>query len=200
MATTIIGTAITLDLSCTSPRVKVYAKQGDGGTRQIVAQFKTSLSQSSCVTLRDSDGNTVYDHIEFNVLRPDGYVVKSTATVPSGENVPVCYGTLTAEMLQKAGRAFGDFILVSAAGNTLSAARFVLEITEAADSERSIPPPTPQYLLMVFDAATVADYLLGSVYDAATVADYLLGSVYDAAAIADYLLGSVYTATEITEV
>lgn len=125
-----ISTVVELDLSCTAPRVRINAKQGDGGTRQIVARFTNGsgvISDLSTVT-----------SAEFKVLRPDGVTVKAAAALSDGSAT----ATLTAEMLAVAGRAFGDMVLYGD-GESISAARFDINIMAAADSGIA-PDPTPE--------------------------------------------------------
>ena len=116
-----VSTVVELDLSCTAPRARINAKQGDGGTRQIVARFTNGsgvISDLSTVT-----------SAELKVLRPDGVTVKAAAALSDG----AATATLTAEMLAVAGRAFGDMVLYGN-GESISAARFDINIMAAADS------------------------------------------------------------------
>ena len=124
-----VSTVVELDLSCTAPRARINAKQGDGGTRQIVARFTNGsgvISDLSTVT-----------SAELKVLRPDGVTVKAAAALSDG----AATATLTAEMLAVAGRAFGDMVLYGE-GKSISAARFDINIMAAADSGIA-PDPTP---------------------------------------------------------
>lgn len=127
-----ISTVVELDLSCTAPRARINAKQGDGGTRQIVARFTNGsgvISDLSTVT-----------SAELKVLRPDGVTVKAAAALSDGSAT----ATLTAEMLAVAGRAFGDMVLYGDGdGESISAARFDINIMAAADSGIA-PDPTPE--------------------------------------------------------
>ena len=125
-----ISTVVELDLSCTAPRARINAKQGDGGTRQIVARFTNGngvISDISTVT-----------SAELKVLRPDGVTVKAAAALSDGSAT----ATLTTEMLAVAGRAFGDMVLYGD-GESISAARFDVNIMAAADSGIA-PDPTPE--------------------------------------------------------
>lgn len=124
-----VSTVVELDLSCTAPRARINAKQGDGGTRQIVARFTNGTG-----IISDLDAVT---GAEIKVLRPDGVTVKTAATIADG----AVTATLTAEMLAVAGRAFGDIVL-SGDGGSISAARFDINIMAAADSGIA-PDPTP---------------------------------------------------------
>lgn len=124
-----VTTPLELDLSCTAPRARINAKQGDGGTRQIVARFTNGTGIIS-------DLGTVAG-AEIKVLRPDGVTVKTAATIADG----AVTATLTAGMLAVAGRAFGDIVLSGDSGS-ISAARFDLNIMAAADSGIA-PDPTP---------------------------------------------------------
>lgn len=114
-----VSTVVELDLSCTAPRARINAKQGDGGTRQIVARFTNGsgiISDLSTVT-----------SAELKILRPDGVTVKAAAALSDG----AATATLTAEMLAVAGRAFGDMVLYGE-GESISAARFDINIMAAA--------------------------------------------------------------------
>lgn len=157
-----ISTVVELDLSCTAPRARINAKQGDGGTRQIVARFTNGsgvISDLSTVT-----------SAELKVLRPDGVTVKAAATLSDGSAT----ATLTAEMLAVAGRAFGDVVLYGD-GESISAARFDINIMAAADSGIAPEPtPEPQDSGKPALASAVADGLFGAVGHAerVTVAKY----------------------------
>ena len=125
-----VSTVVELDLSCTAPRARINAKQGDGGTRQIVARFTNGsggISDLSTVT-----------SAELKILRPDGVTVKAAAALSDG----AATATLTTEMLAVAGRAFGDIVLNGDSGS-ISAARFDINIMAAADSGIA-PDPTPE--------------------------------------------------------
>lgn len=124
-----VTTPLGLDLSCTAPRARINAKQGDGGTRQIVARFTNGTG-----IISDLDAVT---NAEIKILRPDGVTVKTAATIADG----AVTATLTAEMLAVAGRAFGDIVLNGDSGS-ISAARFDINIMAAADSGIA-PDPTP---------------------------------------------------------
>ena len=146
-----ISTVVELDLSCTAPRARINAKQGDGGTRQIVARFANGsgvISDLSTVT-----------SAELKVLRPDGVTVKAAAALSDGSAT----ATLTAEMLAVAGRAFGDMVLYGD-GESISAARFDINIMAAADSGiEPEPTPEPQDSGKPALASAVAEGVVGTV-------------------------------------
>lgn len=145
-----VSTVVELDLSCTAPRARINAKQGDGGTRQIVARFTNGsgvISDLSTVT-----------SAELKILRPDGVTVKAAATA-----------TLTTEMLAVAGRAFGDIVLNGDSGS-ISAARFDINIMAAADSGIAPDPtPEPQDSGKPALASAVAEGVVGTVGDATKI-------------------------------
>lgn len=146
-----VSTVVELDLSCTAPRARINAKQGDGGTRQIVARFTNGsgvISDLSTVT-----------SAELKVLRPDGVTVKAAAALSDG----AATATLTAEMLAVAGRAFGDMVLYGD-GESISAARFDINIMAAADSGiEPEPTPEPQDSGKPALASAVAEGVVGAV-------------------------------------
>ena len=146
-----VSTVVELDLSCTAPRARINAKQGDGGTRQIVARFTNGsgvISDLSTVT-----------SAELKVLRPDGVTIKAAAALSDGSAT----ATLTAEMLAVAGRAFGDIVLYGD-GESISAARFDINIMAAADSGIAPDPtPEPQDSGKPALASTVAEGVVGTV-------------------------------------
>ena len=173
-----ISTVVELDLSCTAPRARINAKQGDGGTRQIVARFTNGngvISDLSTVT-----------SAELKVLRPDGVTVKVAAALSDGSAT----ATLTAEMLAVAGRAFGDMVLYGDGdGESISAARFDINIMAAADSGIAPDPaPEPQDSGKPALASAVAEGVVGTVGAAEMVygmdidlmgASWEQGSIYD---------------------
>lgn len=171
-----ISTVVELDLSCTAPRARINAKQGDGGTRQIVARFTNGngvISDLSTVT-----------SAELKVLRPDGVTIKAAAVLSDGSAT----ATLTAEMLAVAGRAFGDMVLYGD-GESISAARFDLNIMAAADSGIAPDPtPEPQDSGKPALASAVAEGVVGTVGTAEMVygmdidlmsESWEQGSIYD---------------------
>ena len=171
-----ISTVVELDLSCTAPRARINAKQGDGGTRQIVARFTNGSGVIS-------DLGTVTS-AELKVLRPDGVTVKAAATLSDGSAT----ATLTAEMLAVAGRAFGDMVLYGE-GESISAARFDVNIMAAADSGIAPEPtPEPRDSGKPALASAVAEGVVGTVGAAEMVygmdidlmgASWEQGSIYD---------------------
>ena len=170
-----VSTVVELDLSCTAPRARINAKQGDGGTRQIVARFTNGsgvISDLSTVT-----------SAELKVLRPDGVTVKAAAALSDGSAT----ATLTAEMLAVAGRAFGDMVLYGD-GESISAARFDINIMAAADSGIAPDPTPPQDSGKPALASAVAEGVVGTVGTAEMVysmdidlmgASWEQGSIYD---------------------
>nr|DAP56284.1 MAG TPA: BppU domain protein [Caudoviricetes sp.] len=171
-----VSTVVELDLSCTAPRARINAKQGDGGTRQIVARFTNGsgiISDLSTVT-----------SAELKILRPDGVTVKAAAALSDG----AATATLTAEMLAVAGRAFGDMVLYGE-GESISAARFDINIMAAADSGIAPDPtPEPQDSGKPALASAVAEGVVGAVGTAEMVygmdidlmgKNWEQGSIYD---------------------
>lgn len=152
-----ISTVVELDLSCTTPRARINAKQGDGGTRQIVARFTNGsgvISDLSTVT-----------SAELKILRPDGVTVKAAAALSDG----AATATLTAEMLAVAGRAFGDMVLYGE-GESISAARFDINIMAAADSGIAADPtPEPHDSGKPALASAVAEGVTGIVGNATKI-------------------------------
>ena len=170
-----VSTVVELDLSCTAPRARINAKQGDGGTRQIVARFTNGsgvISDLSTVT-----------SAELKILRPDGVTVKAAAALSDGSAT----ATLTAEMLAVAGRAFGDMVLYGD-GESISAARFDINIMAAADSGIAPDPTPPQDSGKPALASAVAEGVVGTVGTAEMVysmdidlmgKNWEQGSIYD---------------------
>lgn len=119
------NTDIVLDLSTDGERAEVWAKQDDGGTRSIRATFQsggTSVLLSSV------------DHAELRVLRPDGGMITSEATIDGNAVI----ATLTENALSVGGRGYGDIRLLDGESNCISAARFVLHIEPAAVSNNEV--------------------------------------------------------------
>lgn len=116
---------ITLDLDTKVPRVEVWAKQDDTGTRVVRATFLNSGASVSLASV---------DSAELRVLRPDGAMITSEATISSN--------TVTAALPENAlsvgGRGYGDIRLLDSNMNCISAARFVLHIEPAAVSNEAV--------------------------------------------------------------
>lgn len=115
---------VTLDISCTQPRAEVIAKQDDNNTRYVTASF---VNSGTAVAL------TGVTSAELRVLRPDGRMVTSSATV-SGNTVTA---VLPQNALGAAGRGYGDILLKNGT-QIISAARFSLIVKPAAVSNDQI--------------------------------------------------------------
>lgn len=116
---------IVLDLDTEVPRAEVWAKQDDLGSRTIRATFQDNGSAVSLSGI---------DHAELRVLRPDGAMVVSEATV-DGDTVTA---VLPENALAVSGRGYGDIRLLDSSDNCISAARFLLHIDAAAVSNEQV--------------------------------------------------------------
>lgn len=112
---------ITLDLSTDGVRAEVWAKQDDNGTRAVRAAFTDAGADVSLSSVSSA---------ELRVLRPDGTMVTSAATISSNKVTAVFPETA----LEVGGKGYGDIRLLDGSGNCISAARFLLHISPAAVS------------------------------------------------------------------
>lgn len=116
---------IVLDLDTKNPRVEVWTKQDDTGTRGVIATF---ANNGAAVTLASVSS------AELRVLRPDGAMVISDAAISSN----TVTATFPENALAVGGRGYGDIRLLDSSGNCISAARFILNIEPAAVSNQQV--------------------------------------------------------------
>lgn len=116
---------IILDLDTKVPRVEVWAKQDDTGTRTVRATFQNGGASVSLASV---------DSAELRVLRPDGAMVVSDAAISSN----TVTATFPENALSVGGRGYGDIRLLDSNMNCISAARFLLHIEPAAVSNEAV--------------------------------------------------------------
>ena len=117
---------IQLDFNTASPRLVVYAKQGDADTRTLHVSFtkdgneyKPSTSNSIMLRLRTPDGQSTVNN----------YTPNSDGTVDV---------TLTPEMLLTAGRAFADLVEYDGGEHVLSTMTFIVYISDSPSIDPSV--------------------------------------------------------------
>lgn len=116
---------IQLDFNTASPRLVVYAKQGDADTRTLHVSFtkdgneyKPSTSNSIMLRLRTPDGQSTVNN----------YTPNDDGTVDV---------RLTPEMLLTAGRAFADLVEYDGGENILSTMTFIVYISDSPSIDPS---------------------------------------------------------------
>ncbi|MBR1749960.1 MAG: BppU family phage baseplate upper protein [Ruminococcus sp.] len=119
------NTAITLDINTEGLRAEVWAKQDDVQTRTVTASF---VNNGAALTLASVSS------AELRVLRPDGKMVTSAATI-SGDTV---IAEFPENALSVGGDGYGDIRLLDGNGACISAARFILHVEHAAVSNEAV--------------------------------------------------------------
>lgn len=117
-------TEIVLDLSCRHAPVRLYAKQGDIGSRFISARF--------CFGGRDFDLSQV-QRSEIRVKKPDGTVTVNAGAI-SDDRVEY---PLTDQSLTVSGEGQADFLLYGSGGEVISCIPARLTIAEMPVGDES---------------------------------------------------------------
>lgn len=167
---------ITLDLSTDGVRAEVWAKQDDIGTRAVRASFTDAGANVSLSSVSSA---------ELRVLRPDGAMVVSDATISSN----TVTATFPENALAVGGRGYGDIRLLDSSGNCISAARFILNIEPAAVSNQQVAQSSDfTALLNEYLGGMKLCKLTKSAYDAlATKDSNTLYTVTDGSKVTQYL-------------
>ena len=109
---------ITLDLNPSSPRLVIYAKQGDVNTRKLHIHF----------TKDGENYSTSGNNILLRLHTPDNRTVVNLYTPENDGSVIV---TLNADALVSSGRAYGDLAIIDGEENVLSTATFIINIVDS---------------------------------------------------------------------